>query len=154
MRITSTLSVALAVTLAGCQSQPQPLSEDASAAIRAVDESYVAGVRTQNWDALVAVFTPEVVYMPPNRPAVVGRPPNLTRFQARDWESVEYVHTIIDITAAAGVANVYGSYSVSIHLAEVDEPVTDRGKYLSVLLRQPNGEWLIDKMIWNSDQPR
>jgi len=120
---------------------------------RAGDESYVTGVRTQDWNALVAVFAPDVVYMPPNRPAVLDRAANLSRFQAREWESVEYAHTVIDIRGASGVANVYGSYSVTIDLSDVDEPITDAGKYLSVLLELSNGEWLIDKMIWNSDLP-
>ena len=92
--------------------------------------------------------------MPPNRDVIVGRDANLARFQARNWTSVEYAHMPIDVGGAGDVAYVQGTYTVAITLPDVSDPVEDEGKYLAIVLRQTDGEWLIDKMMWSSVRPR
>ena len=145
------LLVALATA---CEPANVPSTDTDLVAVQAVDEAYVDAVRTQDWEGLVSVFTPDVVYMPPNTAPVVGRRANLTRFQSRDWSTVEYTHDIVDVGGAGDVAYTHGTYSVNITLGGSGAPVVDDGKYLAVLLKQADESWLIDKMIWSSSHPR
>ncbi len=153
MRFRSILPVVLplAIVLTGCQPQVSQLSDENLAAVRAVDDAYVAAVMATDWNGLVALLTPAGVFMPPNETAVEGRAANLRRLQTFDLTSVDYAHTQIDVSGAAGVAYIQGTFSLSMTLTNVEEPLTDSGKYLWVLLKQPTGEWLIDKVIWNTD---
>ena len=138
------------IALLACGQQTKQLAHENVRLIEDVDKAYVNAVLEQNWKALVEIFTDEVVYMPPNADAIVGRQTNLDRFQKREWNSVEYEHKILDINGSGIVGYVYGTYTFSIDLKNTGETFSGKGKYLSVLKKQEDGEWLIDKMIWNS----
>ncbi len=46
-----------------------------------------------------------------------------------------------------------GSYSVTVSIEGMPEPLTDAGKYVVLLRKQTDKSWLIMASIWNSDMP-
>jgi ketosteroid isomerase-like protein len=122
-------------------------------AIRGVDAAYVHAVLSRDWDGLVGLLTTDAVVMPPNGQTVVGRGPNLTRLQNIRFSSVDYAHDITRISGNGSVAYLQGTFTLKMVLPEAPQPFVDEGKHLWVLRKQPNGRWLIERIIWNSSLP-
>ena len=158
MSTRSVLLAALALALASTACQPAaqeagPLSEEDIAAIKsigpALDEAALAG----DWDAIAALFTEDVVLMPPNGTTIEGRG------VFREWvESLGLVATehMIEFTDVGGHGDVaYGraNYAETVTVGGVTPAVEDVGKILTILRRQPDNSWLIAVWCWNSDLP-
>lgn len=45
------------------------------------------------------------------------------------------------------------SYSITIAIEGQAQPVTDTGKCVAVVRKQPDGAWRLAALIWNSDRP-
>lgn len=146
-------AIPLLIVGAACRPADGPHRTEDLAAIRALDDAYVAAVEAHDWEGLAALFKEDGVLLPPNEAAVVGRTAILDRGKGLDLAAVDYSHTEIDIGGTSGVAYLQGSYTTSITLGSGAGPYEDSGKYLWILERQPDGVWLIEKAIWNSDLP-
>lgn len=144
--------IALAVTLAGCQpAAPAGLSEADVQAIRRADQAAVAALVANDWAAWAAGFAEQGMIMPPNSEAVTGRDgiqawaagfPPLTAFEAQ----------VEEIEGLGNLAYVRGSYSLTI-TPPGGTPMPDRGKYMYVARKQPDGSWKVVRDMWNSDLP-
>jgi ketosteroid isomerase-like protein len=127
------------------------LSTADHASIRALTDRFVQLMLAGNLDGLVTLYTENAVLMPPHHPEVQGRAalraflgsfPRLSRFSA----------TAQEIDGRADLAYVRGSYSMTLHPEGAPGPVEDRGKFLEVRRRQPDGSWLLAVDIFNSDE--
>jgi ketosteroid isomerase-like protein len=119
-----------------------PLTEQDLAAIRAAIEMDEAAVRRADWDAVTHMFTPDAIRFPPNQPPVRGRA------AMRAWLETfppfeEFAITADEIAGGDGLAFVRGTYAMTIG---GPTPVTDRGNYMGLMRKQPDGSWL-----WTTD---
>jgi uncharacterized protein (TIGR02246 family) len=152
MRITlGGAMLAVGVGLAGC-GQAKPLNEADKAAIRAVADSFTALVRAGNDSGVAALYTENVVMMPPNEGIVEGRAA-LRAYFATLPPSVEIQLVPIDVDGRGDLAYVRGTYQLTIPAMGGQPAMTDRGKYLEIWRRGGGREWRIAVDISNSDQP-
>jgi ketosteroid isomerase-like protein len=149
----SRIIVALTVLLpaASCAPAREGLGAEDVAAIKRADSTYVTAVLGQHWDSLVTLFAPTVTLMAPNEKPVIGVADNLTRLRAFSLDSVEYVHTPIDIVGTGELAYLNGTYRLRMAVSGAPQLIVDQGKYLWVLRKQTDGRWLIERLIWNSN---
>ncbi|MFQ5811370.1 MAG: YybH family protein [Armatimonadota bacterium] len=147
--------LALVLANTACQAParaPAGLSDEDKAAIEGVIQEYVRTAMAGDPDAWAALWTEDAVKMTPNAPALEGR-------QAiRDWMAgmpalTHFTAPVVDVDGRGDLAYVRGTFTVTMTAAEMPEPVTEQGKYLSILRKQPDGAWLIAIDIWNSDLP-
>lgn len=140
---------ACALVAAGCQPGPAPLSDADRQAIQAVSEQFMRHIESGNVDSLAALYTEDVVVMPPNQPAVHGRA------AVREWQAdfppvSEFIALNDEIQGVGDLAYVRGRYV--LRLAIEGAPV-DSGKYLEIRRRQADGSWPIAVDIFNSSLP-
>jgi ketosteroid isomerase-like protein len=119
-----------------------PLTDDDVAAIRAAIELDMAAVRRADWDAIARLFTADAIRFPPNQPPVRGRT------AMRAWLETfppleEFAITADEIVGGDGLAFVRGTYTMTIG---GPSPITDRGNYMGLMRKQPDGSWL-----WTTD---
>jgi len=159
MRSISVLLAAGMVMLAimACQPPAQeagPLSEDDIGVIKGIIQQYVQVMLTKDLNAWTGLWTEDAVMMPPNSPALEGREEIIT-FQemVAGPPPTEFVLDVLDIDGTGDVAYVRGTYSITMTVAGVPEPVRDEGKYLSIFKKQPDATWLFAVDTWNSDLP-
>ena len=145
----------LALTSTVCQPparQAGPVSEDDVGAIEVIIQEYVQAILAKDLNAWTGLWTEDAVMMPPNSPALEGREAII-----RDWMAgptpTEFVLDVIDIDGRGDVVYVRGTYSITMTVTGLPEPVRDDGKYLSILKKQPDGTWLFAVDTWNSDLP-
>lgn len=158
MRRCSILPVlaALALTITACQPQAGPLSDADIAAIRNLAEQHVVDVLlAEDWAGFAATFTEDVVRMPPNEPLHQGRGA-VEEWTSTNWgplTTTELSQSVHDIDGHRDLAYARGSYTATVAVPGVPDPISDVGKFLVVLRKQEDGMWLVSIAIFNSDMP-
>ena len=154
-RLAFRLAVAALLLTVGCARSgggPAALTEADKAAMRAVDQKFVAAVLAKDWAAAATVYTADASFMPPNGPLVKGSAaiqawmpslPPLTTFTLE----AQQIDGVGDFAYARGV------YTMSFTLPGATAPTEDHGKYLVIGRKQADGSWLISEDIFNSDVP-
>jgi ketosteroid isomerase-like protein len=118
------------------------LSEQELGAIREAIETDAAAVRRSDWDAITRMFTADAIRFPPHQPPIRGRA------AMRAWLDTfppieQFVTTADEIVGGDGFAFVRGTYALT---SGGSTPVTDRGNYMGLMQKQPDGAWL-----WTTD---
>ena len=148
-----------AVVAIGCSS-PESAQRGTPAAVVHADvdsaaNRLLAALRTDAPDSLLALMADDVIIMPPNEPVLRGKPAVRTWYE----QFVRQMHTT-SLTIANRELLVGGDYATEI--AEFEwtlvpvaggQPVTDRGSYMQVWHRQPDGRWAFSREVWNSALP-
>jgi ketosteroid isomerase-like protein len=92
--------------------------------------------------------------MPPDEPAVIGK----ERIRARNGAALDRFTFDIGITnqevrTAGDLAVARGTYKAVLSPKQGGGPISIDGKYMSILLKQPDGSWRIHRDIFNSNVP-
>ncbi len=157
MKARTTLLAVLTLALASTACQPPAqeaagLSEEDVGAIESTVASYVQSALASDFAEWVALHTEDAVLLPPNEPAVKGRAAIQNWMAA--FSLTDLTITPLEIDGRDGLAYVRAPYSLSGTLtADMSEVVTDSGRGVWLLRKQPDGSWLIALDIWNSDLP-
>jgi ketosteroid isomerase-like protein len=121
------------------------LSEADLAAIRDVIEQDAAAVRRSDWDAAVRLFTVDAIRFPPHQAPIRGRAAMLAWLET--FPTIQdFDITADEIVGGDDVAFVRGGYTLTAAAPPGSPPVTDRGHYMGLLRKQPDGAWL-----WTTD---
>jgi ketosteroid isomerase-like protein len=105
-------------------------------------------------DSLMSVYAEDVISLPPNQPARVGK----AAVQAM-WEetlsdfAVEVSVSVEEVEVAGGWAFERGTFNMRLSPRAGDAPIEDTGKYLDVLRQQADGSWKYSRVSWNSSEP-
>jgi ketosteroid isomerase-like protein len=143
------LGLCLAATVTACEGQ-EGLSEADIAAINQLGTDFVQATLARDFDRILAQRTDSVVWMPPGAPAIKGKAA-LRQFLEAGPRAVRFEATPVYTDGRDDLAFARGSY---VYAAEAGaDTVTETGKYVAVLFRQPDGAWLVGLEMWNSDAP-
>ena len=61
--------------------------------------------------------------------------------------------TVRDVSGYGDLAYAWGAYSATVEVPGMAELLQDIGKYLVVLRKEQDGQWLVSVAMFNSDQP-
>lgn len=142
-----------AVLVAACATTPRVDPATVESAIHAINRQMEQAVASRNVDALVSLYAPDAVFMPPNSPALRGHAAirgNWAEAVKLPNASLKLTPTRIDVAASGDLATDVGTYTFSY--TGDKGPVTDRGKYM-VKFAKVGTEWKIANDIFNSDLP-
>ena len=154
--------VLIALTLQSCGQQLNPVAEETmraeadTDAIRTLLDQYMTTFEAGDLDASYALFTDDMVLMPPNEPILEGKQAcrvwALTWFQPEQYTFKETISIpIIEVSGSWAIGR--GTYEYQKTPKSGGEPLHDVGKLIWIFQRQPGGSWKIDCNIWNSDNP-
>jgi ketosteroid isomerase-like protein len=143
------------LTLIGCNPKPQSvgrLTAEDSLALRKIAERDAPIVLSRDWGALAAEYAEDAVRMPPNGPAVQGRDAIHRMLQEMPPISA-FTFRLVDLQGDGNLAYMRGAWSITVAPAGASKPVSDSGKILVVLRKEPAGSWVRVADAWNSDVP-
>ena len=149
--------IPIALAFAACQppptEEPSGLSQGDLAALDGLAAQFTEAALTGAWTDLAALYTEDAVRMPTNQTAVEGRAAIQAALEQQAEVITELTITPLVTAGLGDLAYQKGTYSVTMTVEGLPEPMSDTGKYLVVVRKQPDGSWLMAEHIWNSDRP-
>ena len=153
-KIVISLAALFALAVSGCA--PQVDVEADKAAIRDLsDVQWLNAEQAKDVDTVLSFFADDASSFPPNASIVTGKEAIRARVSelysgprfAFSWQT-----TKVEVSRSGDLAYSHGTYEETVNDPE-GNPVTDKGKWVTVWEKQPDGTWKVVADIWNSDQP-
>ena len=155
MKLRSLMAVVtVAPLLVACAAGPGPITQADRDAIAALRTAYQQSILAGDAAAMLAVYADDVVEMPPNMRLRSGKAAAEAAASAdTSPQPSTFSLTSAETEGVGDLAYDRGSYSFSMSMEGMPEPMTDTGKYIVLLRKQADGSWLMTATIWNSDLP-
>lgn len=128
------------------------LAEEDIQEIRMAVERDAEAVRRADWPAVARMFTVDAIRYPPHHPPVRGREAILAWLETSPPIRA-FRLTADEIVGCDDLAFVRGTYSLTIAPDDEAVPTTDRGHYMGLLRKQPDGSWLWSTDMISSELP-
>lgn len=149
------LAALLVLATSGCARQVEVDVEGEEAAIRGITTEWMDAANAKDVERMVSLYTDDASVFPPNAPLVTGTE-GIRTLWSQLVESPGFATSLqtteVEISTAGDQAYLVGTYEDTMTDPE-GNPMTDRGKWLVVLKKQPDGAWKVVADIWNSDEP-
>ena len=121
-------------------------------AIKELHQAWSPAIVEQDFDTLIGLYTEDAIVLPPNGPKVQGRAAVLEWMKTLPTIADANL-TIEEIDGYGDLAFVRGAYFMMIMPEGSPEPIQDRGKFIEIRRKQPDGSWLMYRDIFNTDIP-
>ncbi len=152
-RIVTSLAALLVLAVSGCA--PQVDIEAERAVISDMPIEWSKAAEAKDVERMVALYSDDASVLPPNAPPATGKEA-IRKLWSQMVESPGFAGsaqtTKLELSRAGDLAYSVGTYV----LKKIDlqgNPSTDRGKWVLVCKKQPDGNWKVVLDIWNSDGP-
>jgi ketosteroid isomerase-like protein len=149
----------VAAAAIACSSSSPDLGATQDATLQAgVDSAanrLLAALRSDNPDSLVALLADDVVIMPPNEPVLKGKAAVRTWYEKLVGQMRTSSLSITDREVLIGgdYATEVAGFEWTLVPVAGGKPLVDRGSYMQVWQRPPDGRWLFSREVWNSSVP-
>jgi uncharacterized protein (TIGR02246 family) len=148
------LLLVIALALGACSGPEDSVQAEVSASkfeLGQMNRDFAAALNAKDAKAAAAAYAEDAVLIPPGEPLVRGR-----EAIEEYWRGAIEMGGIRDVSVETMDALSSGSlgYETGSFELTVDgpdgEPVTDRGRYIELLRRDPDGRWVSTHGIWNA----
>ncbi len=154
------LSLFILLSIVACAPAAEEAMEETTTteadleAISEVREQEIEALNSGNVEGFLAVLTEDVIAMPPNEPALIGKDAVESWTQSLlDQFAVQADYTASDIVVAGDWAFEHFSGDWTLTPKAGGEPIAETLKGIHIYQRQADGSWKIAWDTWNSDNP-
>jgi uncharacterized protein (TIGR02246 family) len=126
---------------------------DVDAAVHAAHEAYINAINSNNLDNVLAAVTDDIVFLPPNSAAIVGKD------QVRPWveqyfESfhTEWVKTTVELHVQGDLAYEWYTYQATDTPRDGGKKTTDSGNGVNIYRPGGDGTWRVARDVWATDR--
>ena len=145
----------LGVACAGPSQAPLQLSDQDVDAIRQIVEAdFPRLLAAHDLEGIGAVLADEAIMMPFGEPAQRGRAQILDAID-RNWGALpitEFAQNALKIDGRGDLAYALGTYALTVE-GEGLPRIDDRGKFVLILEKQPDGAWLVSTTSYSRNIP-
>ena len=151
-------SLTLCLLSWSCQQRPASPADTyvaEEAALRASDIEWSKAAAARDLERSISYTTDDSVMLAPNTPAVSGK--EAVRKSWSDMLALPGIVLIwqpknVEVAKSGDIGYTRGTYEMTVNDAK-GNPNTDRGKYLAIWKKQPDGVWKCGVDMFNSDLP-
>jgi len=148
--------VALLSFMWGCATPPPPDTRAADErAIREIEVEADKAAAAKDLDRYVSFYADDAALFFPNAPLVTGKDAirkTTDALFATPGFSLSFKTTKVEVSRSGDLAYSYGTNTVTMNDPK-GKPLTDKGKYVAVYRKEPDGKWKVVADIGNSDLP-
>jgi ketosteroid isomerase-like protein len=161
-RLTSTLSLLMRLPIAlslcavaACAARPASSNSQANAAIDSLNTRVIAAYRTHDPKAYAALWTDTAVFEWPAFNTVRG-PAGMAEMARNNWATLRDMDLRLDVASrrlSGDNATEFGAFQQA-YTDSAGARFVEYGRYVSYLLRQSDGRWLMDRFFAFEDSTR
>jgi ketosteroid isomerase-like protein len=147
-------SVALLIVLSGCNHKtPDHRAADESI-IRNLDAQWSKTAGAHDLDGIVSYYSDDAILLPPNAPAATNKQSIRASWAefAEPGVSLSWEASKVEVSESGDLAYSTGTYTLAMKNSQ-GKPIADKGKFMEVWKKQPDGGWKAVADIYNSDLP-
>ena len=122
-------------------------------AVRETDVRFAETFNRGDTKSLVGLHADDFLLLPPNGPAERGAEAARSGFQElmdAGWKNISF--NTVEFGSEGGLGYHVGQYSADVP-TEDGGTTKEKGKYIDIYKRLPDGSWKIHVTIFNSDNP-
>jgi ketosteroid isomerase-like protein len=127
------------------------LSSRDRATVEALGPVFRTSVMNQDWANLELVYADSAVLLPPGGPPVTGRDNIQVWFSGTGRRINTFETAAHDVDGRGDLAYLRGTYLVTFQAPGAPHLVTETGKFVWVLRKEPAGTWRVTVDVWNAD---
>ena len=146
--------IALTILLMAARSLPaQKKDSTGESAIRAADQGWARVFGAKDLQGSLEFCADNASFMAPNAPVAIGKDAigkSFTAFFTLSDLKITWHPIKIEVARSGDLGYSTGEYDMSFK-DPAGKTITDRGKYVTVWKKQPNGGWKVIYDIFNSD---
>lgn len=129
-------------------------NEDYRTKIESLNKDMAKNMLAGNTEKLLSLYTDDAISMPSYQPIREGIAA-IRKANAEEAKSgVKYnsfAPTTLKVTANGNLITEIGTYKISVSMPNMDKPMEDYGKYLTIWEKQKDGALKVKVEMWNSD---
>ncbi|MBN2172791.1 MAG: nuclear transport factor 2 family protein [Bacteroidales bacterium] len=119
-----------------------------------MNDKMVKAIQEDDHETLSAMYTEDVYSLPSYSPMVMGKE-KMIEIAMKDKEAgfkmMKMKFDVVDVIPAGNYAIEIGNYDVTMKIPMMDEPMDDKGKYVTVWEIMKDGSMKIKVETWNTD---
>ena len=153
-------SIALAILLAGCTPATPPAPPDTRAAdaqtIRQLEADWSQAMATKDADKITAYYAEDASAFFPGVPVVTGKTNIVAAYKpflADKNFSLTFATEKVQASRSGDMAYSQGSCTMTYTEPKTKRAVSEKGKYVTVYMKQTDGSWKAVADIFNADGP-
>jgi ketosteroid isomerase-like protein len=123
--------------------------------LRDLDAQWSKAAAAKDVEQTVAYYSDDAIVLPPNttRATTAETIRNVWKeLLAAPGLTISWKPMKVELSQSADMGCVSGTYELTMN-DPAGRPINDRGKYLEVWKKQPDGKWKCSADMWNSDVP-
>jgi ketosteroid isomerase-like protein len=144
----------MVMSMAGFQLYAQKDADKLKTEIKLINDKLVKASLDNNIDAAMNFYCDDVISMPNYGPQIVGKKHLLDKNKKDMHEGFKMLSMKLQtdnvLTDKAYVIET-GHYDISMQMPKMEQPLNDKGKYITVWQRQSDGSLKILVETWNTD---
>jgi ketosteroid isomerase-like protein len=129
-------------------------TSDYKTKIESINKEMAKNMLEGNTEKLLSLYTDDAISMPSYQPMRDGIAAIRKASADEAKTGVKYnsfAPTTLKVTANGNLITEIGAYKISFSMPNMDKPMEDQGKYLTVWEKQKDGSLKVKIEIWNSD---
>jgi uncharacterized protein (TIGR02246 family) len=154
-----TVCLALAALTAACSNPPAPPPDTRAAdvqAVKDVEAAWVKDTSAKDVDKWVSYFADDGCALYPGSATLCGKSAIKTAmapyFGDRNF-SLSFQSTKVVASKGSDMVYAEGTYTSTATNPKTKKPMNDKGKYLTIYMKQADGTWKVVVDTYNSDSP-
>ena len=144
-----------AQSIAGSQSEDTSDTKPVKRILRDLDAQWSKAAAAKDLEQTVAYYSDDAIVLPPNARSAATK-----EAIRKGWQDllaspdlvISWKTTKVEVAKSGDLACLSGTYELTMNDPS-GKPINDRGKYVEVWEKQPDGKWKCGTDIWNSDLP-
>jgi ketosteroid isomerase-like protein len=122
--------------------------------IEKMNEKMVKAIQDDDHETLASMYTDDVYSMPSYAPMTMGKEKMIEEARKNEeagFKMLDMKFDIVEVIPAGNYAIEIGKYDIEMKAPMMDEPMNDKGKYVTVWEIMKDGSMKIKVETWNTD---
>ena len=121
-------------------------------AVEQLFERFIAAFNKGDLETLRSLYTDDALVIPPGQPLTGGPDAIIAQLWGPTFDAfdADAALPIDEIQLGDEWGFVRGTYEMRLYPSSGGDPVTEEGRYIDIVKKDPNGAWKIARAIWNA----